>query len=120
MLIPVISACLPLGGMPKKLGRAYDLNHQSDRSTAAYSSVLNLAHQHRDRMMECRALNGLAAGQAHTYHNLDAALLLLEEARQVAQASANPTGLAKTSWNLAQLNFYLGKYRRRYPTPRRH
>lgn len=88
--------------LQQRLGRAYDLNHQSDLSTTAYTSLLTLARQNGDRVMECRALNGLATTQAHTYHNLDAAFPFLVEAHQVAQANANPTGLAETAWNLAQ------------------
>lgn len=95
----------------QQLGRAYELANRLEQAHQVYTALLSLARQKGDAILECLALNRLATAKAQTYVELDAALAMLQEALQVAEASGNRAGLAETEWNLAQLYYYQARLR---------
>jgi tetratricopeptide (TPR) repeat protein len=93
------------------LGRAYEMSNKIEQADEAYDTLLRLARERRQAVIECMALNRLATVKAHDAFNLEVARSLLQEALQVAQESDNRIGLAETEWNLAQFHFYGSKVR---------
>jgi hypothetical protein len=89
-----------------QLGRAYELDNQFDKARETYQAMLGLAQSLGEPALEWTALNRLATVATLGSFDLEAALALLHEARQVAERSGDQAGLAETEWNLAQASFY--------------
>jgi predicted ATPase len=89
-----------------QLGRAYELDNQFDNAREIYQALLGLARSLGDLTLEWTALNRLATVATLGSMDLEAALTLLHEAREVAERNDDQAGLAETEWNLAQARFY--------------
>ncbi len=92
-----------------RLGRAYELHTQVERARETYEAMRELARDARDPVNEAAALNRLATIQAQTTRNRDQAIALLESALRLAQANSDEPMLIETTWNLAQVHFYVGQ-----------
>jgi tetratricopeptide (TPR) repeat protein len=70
-----------------QLGRAYELDNQFDKARETYQAMLGLAQSLGELALEWTALNRLATVATLGSFDLEAALALLHEARQVAERS---------------------------------
>lgn len=88
-------------------GRAYELINERAAARALYQTLRELAQQQHLPVAECAALNRLATLLAAQNTATAQAELLLQQARQLAEAHHDAVGLAETVWNLAQIRVYL-------------
>lgn len=89
-----------------KLGRAYEIRNDARAAQATYRAMLEIARRIDNPKMECLALNRQAVLEGENLANLETALKLLGEARQLAERSGDQTCLAETYWSLARVNYY--------------
>jgi DNA-binding SARP family transcriptional activator len=94
------------------LGRAYELNAESEKARGAYMLLLAYAQEAGELVMESAILNRLAILAAQQSFDLATAQTLLETARRVAEASGDLMILAETEWNLAQMAIHAWKSKR--------
>jgi len=90
-----------------QFGRACELNNEHQKARDVYEVMLAFARSKMYPPMECAALNHLAMLSNWQHLNVERAAALFQEARQVAERSADTAGLAETEWGLAQMNYYL-------------
>lgn len=89
-----------------QLGRAYELANQFDKARAAYQALLTVARKLGRQDLECAALNRLATVATLDAVDINAAVVLLQQAHAIAKSGGDEVGLAETEWNLAQVRFY--------------
>jgi DNA-binding SARP family transcriptional activator len=92
-----------------QLGRAYELNNEWGAATIVYQELQQLAQQQGWPSVECTALNRLATLLIRQPQTHEQALVLLQQARRLAEQEENQVGLTETVWNLAQLYMYLDR-----------
>ena len=97
------------------LGRAYELNNDKQQAHAVYTAMLAFARIAHAPQMECAALNRLATLVAWESYDTDAAVVLLQEALNVAEQSGDSVGVAETEWSLAQMQYYASKAQEALP-----
>jgi DNA-binding SARP family transcriptional activator/predicted ATPase len=83
------------------LGRAYELTEAWPRAQETYQAMIAYAHSIEATAVECLGLNRLATVYINGFQDLQQALVLLEQARAVAEQSGDRRGLAETEWNLS-------------------
>ncbi len=90
-----------------QLGRAYELRNDLAAAHATYQTMLETARQRHDAAMECAALNRLAVLVIEDVSKLERAIVLLQEALEVAEDNNDQMGLAETQWSLARVHYYV-------------
>jgi tetratricopeptide (TPR) repeat protein len=102
MDVPVIG----LGHLYSQLGRAFEIRNDARAAQATYQTMLETARRMRDPEMECVALNRQAVLAGEDVFQLEHAMALLQQAREVAERHHDQLGLAETYWSLARVNYY--------------
>jgi tetratricopeptide (TPR) repeat protein len=91
-----------------QLGRAYELNDEFEKAHELYQGMLSLARELNEWAMSVLALNHLATTTAQGLDDVETAVMLLHEARELAVKHAYLVGQAETEWNLAHIRVHSG------------
>ena len=83
------------------LGRAYEVAEAWAEARETYRALITYARATDAPTLECLGLNRLATVLINGFNDSQQATTLLEEARSVADASADRRGLVETEWNLS-------------------
>ncbi len=83
------------------LGRAYELTDDWPRAQEIYEAMITAAKTMGAAAMECLGLNRLATIYINGTRDRQQAIVLLEQARTVAEQNGDRRGLAEVEWNLA-------------------
>ena len=83
------------------LGRAYELTEDWPRAQEIYEAMIAAARTMGAATMECLGLNRLATIYINVIRDRQQAIVLLEQARTVAEQNGDRRGLAEIEWNLA-------------------
>jgi DNA-binding SARP family transcriptional activator/predicted ATPase len=83
------------------LGRAYELTGDWPRAQETYEGMITAAQTMGAAAMECLGLNRLATIYINSIRDRQQAIVLLEQARTVAEQNGDRRGLAEIEWNLA-------------------
>lgn len=83
------------------LGRAYELTGAWPQAQEIYEAMITASRTLGAAAMECLGLNRLATIYIHGIRDRQHAIVLLEQARTVAEENGNRRGLAEVEWNLA-------------------
>ncbi|HEX6384250.1 MAG TPA: tetratricopeptide repeat protein, partial [Anaerolineae bacterium] len=83
------------------LGRAYELTGAWPQAQEIYEAMITAARTMGAAAMECLGLNRLATIYINGIRDRQQAIVLLEEARTVAEENGDRRGLAEVEWNLA-------------------
>jgi DNA-binding SARP family transcriptional activator len=83
------------------LGRAYELSGDWSRAQEIYEAMITTARIMGAAAMECLGLNRLATIYINGIRDRQQAIVLLEQARTVAERNGDRRGLAEVEWNLA-------------------
>ena len=85
------------------LGQAYVFQNDWEQARDAYEELLTYARQHQQPALASMTLNRLAILVVQHSNDKPRVQVLLEEALQMAETSADQKALAETEWNLAQI-----------------
>lgn len=88
-------------GLYASLGRAYELTEAWPRARETYQDMVAYAQANGAAAVECVALNRLATVYINGFSDPAQAVVVLEQAREVARRSGDRRGLAETAWNLS-------------------
>jgi DNA-binding SARP family transcriptional activator/predicted ATPase len=83
------------------LGRAYELTGAWSQAQEIYEAMITAARTMGAAAMECLGLNRLATIYINGIRDRQKAIVLLEQARTVAEENGDRRGLAEVEWNLA-------------------
>ncbi len=83
------------------LGHAYELTEQAKPAENVYQAMIDYARQVEAPAMECQGLNRLAVLYNMILFDPDRALVVLEQARRVAERAGDRRGMAETAQNLS-------------------
>ncbi|HEX2913873.1 MAG TPA: AAA family ATPase [Chloroflexia bacterium] len=89
-----------------QLGRAYELNSETENAGQTYQALLDYARQTHYPQIEAAALNRLVTLAALRKFEMSEAQGFLEEALLVSKKAEDNRGLVEAEWNRAQMALY--------------